>query len=244
MTPSDKRFHSLTFIIPYIRQHAWLAAGAVLALVVAAATMLGIGHALRGVIDQGLAQKNPQQLDDALVLMMGVVVVLAAATYTRYSLVTLLGEKVVAELRQCIFSKLLGLDAAFYETARMGDVLSRLSTDTTILQGVVGSSVSIALRNMLMMTGGLVLMFTQSPKLAGMIVLMVPLVVVPIIIYGKRVRAASKLSQEKLAEVNASAEETLGGIKTIQAYTSEHQAQNKFTLANTDALGAARNRIR
>jgi ATP-binding cassette subfamily B protein len=219
-------------------------AGAVAALVVAAATVLVMGVGLRTLIDQGFSSGNAGLLDRALFALLGIIVVLAIATYSRYSLVSWLGERVVADIRAKVFAHVLRLDPAFFETTRTGEVLSRITTDTTLLQVVIGSSASVAMRNVLLLAGGLVMLVVTSPKLSLMVVLFVPLVVAPIILIGRRVRALSRTSQDRVADVGAQVEESLNAARTIQAFCHEGLESDRFASRVEDAFGAAVKRIR
>ncbi len=219
-------------------------AGAVTALVIAAATVLVMGLGLRTLIDQGFSSGNAGLLDRALFALLGIIVVLAAATYGRYSLVSWLGERVVADIRARVFDHVLRLDPAFFETTRTGEVLSRITTDTTLLQVVIGSSASVAMRNLLLLAGGLVMLIVTSPKLSLMVVLFVPLVVAPIILIGRRVRALSRSSQDRVADVGAQVEESLNAARTIQAFCHEGLESSRFSARVEDAFAAAVRRIR
>jgi ATP-binding cassette subfamily B protein len=176
------------FVAPY----KLAVSGAVVALVVAAVTVLFVGFGVRLLIDQGFSEQDSGLLDRALIVLLAVVVLLALATYSRYSLVSWLGERVVADLRKQVFGHVLSLDSAFFETTRVGEVMSHITTDTTLLQVVIGSSASVAMRNFLLLFGGLVMLVVTSPKLALMVVVFVPVVVAPIILIGRRVRRLSR----------------------------------------------------
>ncbi len=195
--------------------------GAFAALIFAAGAMLAIGQALRRVVDYGFSSQSGSTLDQYFLGLMGVVV-LAAATYCRFFLVSHVGERVVADVRNDVYRHVIGLSPEFFEVTRTGEVLSRLTTDTTLIQTVVGSSASIALRNALLLLGGTAMLILTSPKLAGLTILIVPLVVLPIIIFGRRVRRLSRASQDRLADVGALAEETLNAVRTVQAFTHEN----------------------
>ncbi len=219
-------------------------AGAAAALVVAAATVLVMGVGLRTLIDQGFSSGDAGLLDRALFVLLAIIVVLAFATYSRYSLVSWLGERVVADIRAKVFAHVLRLDPAFFETTRTGEILSRITTDTTLLQVVIGSSASVAMRNVLLLAGGLVMLVVTSPKLSLMVVLFVPLVVAPIILIGRRVRALSRTSQDRIADVGAQVEESLNAARTIQAFCHEGLESDRFASRVEDAFGAAVKRIR
>lgn len=229
----------LPYLFRYRKQMLW----ALVALIVAAAAVLTIGTGLKNVVDTGFATGNPAKLNQTLLLLFLVIAVMAAATYSRFYLVSWIGERVVADLRRDLFQHLLNLSPSFFESAKSGDLTSRMSADTSLLQVVVGSSISIALRNLLLLIGGTVMLLITSPKLTGLVFLVVPLVIVPIIFFGRRVRGHSKLSQEKLSDVSAGLEETIHGIRTIQAFGQEHLQQEYFTQRVENAFMASLERI-
>jgi ATP-binding cassette, subfamily B, bacterial len=231
-------------LLPFMRPYGLQIAGAGIALIVAAGTVLAIGTVLKAVIDRGLAAGNADMLDQTLLGLIGVIVILAAATYARFSLVSWLGERVVGDLRKAVYGHMLQLSPAYYETAKSGDILARLTTDTSLLQLVIGSSISMALRNVLLLIGGIVMLAITNIKLTAMVLLVVPLVIVPIIIFGRKVRTLSRLSQDRVADINTYADETIHGIKTVQANTFETVAQEKFFARVEDAVTTAMQRIR
>jgi ATP-binding cassette subfamily B protein len=214
-------------------------AGAALSLLAAAGTTLALGRGLQLLIDQGFAEGDAALLDQAVLALFGVVVILAAAAYARFYTVTWLGERVVADVRRDVFQHVIGLSPGFFETTRTGEVLSRLTTDTTLLQVVVGTSVPIALRNLLTLVGGVALLFATSPKLTGLVFLVVPLVLVPIIIYGKRVRNLSRASQDRVADVGVYVDESLSNIRTVQAFNHEPIDRARFQERVEDAFTTA-----
>mgnify|MGYP003386686810 CR=1 FL=1 len=242
--PPKRDLRPLRMVVPYLKPYRWQIAGALLALIVAATTVLAIGAGLRLVVDQGFVTANPAMLDHSLALLFAVIVILAIATYSRFSLVSWLGERVVADLRQAVYNHLLRLSPGYFETARSGDIISRLTTDTSILQMVIGSSASVALRNSLLLVGGLAMLMITSGRLTMLVLVVVPLVVAPIIIIGRRIRRYSKISQEKIADVSAYIDETIHGIKTVQANTHEAYDIRHFSNRVEDALGSAMLRIR
>jgi ATP-binding cassette subfamily B protein len=219
-------------------------AGAIVALAAAAGTVLVMGIGLRTLVDEGFTSGDSGPLDQALFGLLGVIVVLALATYSRYSLVSWLGERVVADLRSKVFAHVLSLDPTFFETTRTGEVMSRITTDTTLLQVVIGSSASVAMRNILLLAGGLVMLAVTSPKLTLMVVLFVPVVVAPIILIGRRVRVLSRASQDRVADVGAQVEESLNAARTIQAFCHEGQESDQFTARVEDSFAVAVRRIR
>lgn len=242
--PPKRDLRPLRMVAPYLKPYRWQMVGALLALFIAATTVLAIGSGLRLVVDQGFVTANPAMLDHSLALLFAVIVILAIATYTRFSLVSWLGERVVADLRQAVYNHLLRLSPGYFETARSGDIISRLTTDTSILQMVIGSSASVALRNSLLLIGGLAMLMITSGRLTLLVLIVVPLVVAPIIIIGRRIRRYSKISQEKIADVSAYIDETIHGIKTLQANTHEAHDIRHFSARVEDAVTSAMLRIR
>ena len=217
---------------------------AALALVVAAAATLAIGQGLRVVVDRGFAAGNAGELDRGLALMLGVVVVMAAATYVRFYTVSWLGERVTADLRRKVFAHLLTLSPGFYETTRTGEVISRLTGDTTMLETVIGSSVSMAARNLLLLAGGLVMLALTSAKLTVLVLLGVPVVVLPILLFGRRVRRLSRATQDRVGEVGAYLDEAIHEIRTVQAYGHEDVDRERFAARVEAVFATARQRVR
>lgn len=217
---------------------------AMLSLLVAAGGVLLLGQGLRAVIDQGLAPADPQQLNTAMLGFIAVVLVMAIATYVRFFCVSWLGERVIADLRRKVFAHLLTLSPQFYETMRTGEAVSRLSSDTTILETVVGSSLSMALRSGVMMIGGLVLLMFTSIKLTLIVLLGVPLVMGPILIFGRKVRKLAKDAQDKLGDASAFIDESLHEIRTVQANVAEAHTQSAFNQFVEAVFSSAKARIR
>lgn len=245
--PAESRrrdLRPLRQLLPFLAPYKAAIGGALVALTVAAGTVLGLGQGLRVLVDQGFAAGNAALLDRALLVLLGVIVLMAAATYGRFYLVSWIGERVVADIRRAVYDHVLRLSPGFFETTKTGEILSRLTTDTTVLQVVVGSSVSIALRNLLLFIGGTAMLLITSPKLTGLVFLVVPLVVAPIVLFGRRVRALSRASQDKIADVGSFVEETLGAIRTVQAYTHEAIDRALFGDRVEDAFATAIRRVR
>ena len=234
----------LASIWPFLRPYMAAMAAASVALLVAATTVLALGQGLRFLVDEGFSGGSTALLDQAFFILLGVVTLLAVATYARFYLVSWIGEKVVADLRRAVFAHVLSLDLGFFETTRTGEILSRLTTDTTLLQVVIGSSVSVALRNILIFVGGATLLVITSPKLTGIVFLFVPAVVAPIVLIGRIVRRRSRNAQNEIAAVSGYAEEALGAIRTVQAFTHEMHDQANFADTVGNALTAAIARIR
>ena len=230
---------ALPFVLRYRRQ----VAGAALALVVAVAAVLAIGQAIRRVLDLGF-QHDSGFIDLYFLALLGVVAVLAAATYGRFYLVTWLGERVAADLRSAVYNHVVRLGPAFFEVTPVGNVLSRLTADTTLVQTVVGSSASVAVRNLLLFLGGSVLLAISSAKLTGLVFLVLPVVILPIVLFGRKVRRLSRDSQDRLAELSGRAGESLGAVQVVQAFGHEVEDGRRFSLASERAFGAAVARIR
>ncbi|MFM7274839.1 MAG: ABC transporter transmembrane domain-containing protein, partial [Gammaproteobacteria bacterium] len=214
----------LVFLRPYGRR----VLGASLALVFTAGVSLGLGQGLRILVDRGFATGSLEQLNIAVAIFMGLVLLLAAGTFLRFYLVSWIGERVTADIRRRVFDHVVGLHPGFFETNGAGEIQSRITADTTLLQTVVGSSVSIALRNLLILFGGVVLLFVSNPRLTGIVLLSVPAVLVPIVVFGRRVRALSRSSQDRLADAGAYLGEALGNIKTVQAFNHEDEDRRRF----------------
>lgn len=209
------------------------------ALVFTATIMLSLGQGLRILIDQGLAAQSSEMLAHSVMIFMLLVVALAAGSYTRFYWVSWLGERVITDLRRKVFDHLLSLNPGFFEENRALEIQSRLTTDTTLLQSIIGSSLSMALRNIIMMLGGLVLMFVTNTKLTLIVLFVVPLVVVPILYYGRKVRVLSRHSQDRVADVGSYVGETLSQIKTVQAYNHESVDRDRFAAVAEQAFEVA-----
>lgn len=231
---------ALRFLRPYVGQ----VIGASIALVVTATVTLSVGQGIRLLVDQGLANgATPELLEHSLIVFGGLILVLAAGTFMRFYLVSWVGEHVSADIRRAVFDHIVGLHPGYFEAHSPSEIQSRLTTDTVLLQTVIGSSVSIALRNLLMFAGGLVLMVVSNPKLSLLVVVAVPVVVLPIILFGRRVRRLSRESQDRIADVGAYVGETLRQIKTVQAFTHEPYDRLRFGARVSQALRVALRRI-
>ena len=229
-----------TFVSPYKKA----VAGALAALVFTAGVTLSLGQGLRILVDQGLATQSPAMLAQSIGLFFVLVLALAFGSFARFYLVSWIGERVVADIRKQVFNHLIDLHPGFYEENRSLEIQSRFTADTTVLQSVIGSTVSIALRNSLMLVGGLILLFVTNAKLASIILLGFPLVIVPILIYGRRVRSLSRLSQDRVAEVGSYVGESLTQIKTVQAFNHQPHDRAFFSRVAENAFQVARTRIR
>jgi ATP-binding cassette subfamily B protein len=242
--PKGRNFKYLRRTAGFLKPYAGHTTAAITALIVTSLAVLGLGQGLKDLIDGGLANSNAGALDNALIQLLVLSVIMATGTFMRFYFVSWLGERVVADLRQAVFNRVLSLHTGFFETTKTGEVLSRLTTDTTLLQSVIGSSASIALRNMLNLVGGIIMLFITNPGLTAMVLLVVPVVVVPILIFGRRVRKLSRASQDRIADVGAFAEETINAISTVQAFTHEDVDRKRFGGEVTHAFDTAIIRIR
>ncbi len=217
----------LASLWPFMKPYRLLMLGATLALVLTASMTLTLPLAVRRVVDN-FRIEDGELLDWYFLAALGIAAVLAVGTGIRYMLVTRLGERVVADIRKAVFDRVIGMSPAFYERIMTGEVLSRITTDTTLIQSVLGSSVSIALRNFLMFIGGLVLMLLTSAKLTGLVLLLIPVVVVPILVLGRRLRVISRENQDWIAASSGNAGEALGAVQTVQAFTHEDASRRQF----------------
>ena len=240
----SNRFAALPFFTAMLRPYKARVGVASLSLVIAAVAMLAVGQGLRAVIDQGFSTGNPDWLDSALAAMFGVIVVLTVATFVRFYNVSWLGERITADLRQRVFNHLLTLPPSWFEAGRTGEVISRLTSDTAQIESVVGSSLSIALRNLLMLVGGLIMLFTTSLKLTLLTLVGVPVVIVPILFYGRRVRLLGRLSQDRIADLGNRIDETVHEIRIVQAYGHEARDAAEFGRLIDESFATARRRVR
>ncbi|WP_136439497.1 ABC transporter transmembrane domain-containing protein [Pacificoceanicola onchidii] len=238
----SKRLGSLGALVPFLRPYRMLVIASLLALMATAAISLALPMAVRRVVDN-FNVTDGAILDLYFAAALGFAGLLALGTALRYALVTRLGERVVADIRKAVFDRAIGLSPAFYEKIMTGEVLSRITTDTTLIQSVIGSSVSIALRNVLLFSGGLFLMSLTSPKLTGLVLLIVPAVVVPILTLGRRLRRLSRENQDWIAVSSGNASEALTSVQTVQAYTHEARSKSAFSDVTEKSFDAARRRI-
>ena len=237
-----RRVTPLRGLLPYLRPYRRTILGVAVALIAASAFTLALPVAFRRVID-GFSAENAALINQYFAALIGVAAALAVATAARVYLVGWLGERVIADLRKAVFAHVAAMSPAFYERLMTAEVLTRLTTDTSIIQTVVGSTVSIALRNVLLLVGGTVMLMVTSPKLTAMTLLLVPLVVVPILVLGRRVRRLSRLSQDLIADSAAHAGEVLQAAQTVQAMTHEPVSIRRFGGKVEAAFDAARRRI-
>lgn len=231
---------SLLPLVPYAGRYKGRIAAAFLALTAASVATLTVPVALRGMIDHGFSAEGAGLIDRYFGVMIAVVAVLAIASACRYFLVMTLGERVVADLRRDVFAHLSHLDAHFYDSARTGELVSRLTADTTQMKSAFGSSASVALRNLFMFIGAITMMVITSPKLSALVLIAIPIIVFPLVAAGRGVRQRSRRAQDTLAEASAFAAENLGAVRTMQAFNAEHQTNARFGGAVEESYNAAR----
>lgn len=231
-------FELIRFISPYKRR----VVAALMALIFTAVVMLSVGHGVRMLIDQGFAQQSQELLGQAVQFILFVTGFLAVGTYIRFYLVSWIGERVSADIRLAVFNHVITLHPSYFETHGSGDIMSRITTDTTLLQSIIGSSFSMALRSLLMFVGALVMLFATNIKLTLIVLISVPFILVPILIYGRRVRKLSRKSQDSMSDVGSYAGEAIEHIKTVQSYTHEVQEKIAFSeeVEKTFIIGRSR----
>jgi len=237
-----RRLGSLNTLWPFVRRHVGLFSAWLVALAVSSVATLSLPVAVRQMIDHGFTSGG--QINKAFALLFLVAVVLALATAARFFFVSLLGEKVVADLRSRLYAHLITLGAGFHDRSRSGELVSRLTADSELLRSVIGSTMSVALRSSVTVVGSLVMLFVTSPHLAAWSLVGIPLAVLPIIIGARRLRNIARASQDRIADANSLASETLGAVRTVQAHAREPYERGRFNAALGDAIGAARRRIR
>ena len=234
---------SLRTLWPFVRRHRALFVAWLVALAGSSAATLSLPVAFRTMIDQGFAQGGGAAIDRAFLLLFAVAVALALATAARFFFVSLLGERVVADLRERLYSHLIALDAGFHDRNRSGELVSRLTADAELLRSVVGSSMSVALRSLVTVVGSLAMLFVTAPRLAAFALVGIPLAVLPIVVGGRRLKKISRASQDRIADANTLANETLGAIRTVQAHAREPYERDRFGTALREAVDTARRRI-
>ena len=238
------RLGALALLLPYMRPYLVRALGAGAALLMSSGLVLALGQGVRRLIDLGFASGSQSRLDNAALGMFGVVAALAAATFTRFYLISWLGERVAADLRRDVFDRVISLSPAFFETARTGDILTRLTSDISVLQALIGSAISLWLRCAILMAGALVMLLVTSPKLAALIMLIIPFVVAPLVVFGRRERRLSRAAQDRVADLGAYAEETINALRTVQAFTHEPVDRARFSAEAERSVVSALRRVR
>jgi ATP-binding cassette subfamily B protein len=239
----SRRIGALGALVPFLRPYRLLMAGALIALISTAMISLTLPLAVRRVVDS-FNSGEAALLDQYFIAALAIAGLLAVGSALRYALVTRLGERVVADIRKATFDRVISMSPVFYERIMTGEVLSRITTDTTLILSVIGSSISIALRNFLTFIGGLALMLLTSAKLAGLVLLIVPAVIIPILVLGRRLRVISRENQDWIAASSGNASESLSAVQTVQAFTHEAASRAQFAQMTESSFDAARRRIR
>lgn len=245
---SDKRaakgkIGALAPVIGFILPYRWRVLAAIIALIFTAGVTLSIGQGIRLMIDGGFASESAAALADSVEFFMILIVLLAVGTFTRYYIVSWIGERVTADMRKAVFNHIISLHPSFFESTSTGEIQSRITTDTTLIQTVVGSSVSIALRNILMFLGGVIWLFITNAKFTLILLSTVPLIILPIIFFGRRVRSLSRNTQDKIADVGSYVNESLSNIKTVHAFNHQAQDRERFGQFVEDAFSVSVVRI-
>src|SRR5262245_50801916 len=235
----SSKLRPLRILVPYAMRYRGRAAAALVALLVASTATLVVPVAVRRMIDFGFSEERIGLIDQYFGVMILIVAVLAVASASRYYLVTTLGERVVADLRAAVFAHLTALSAPFFDTAKTGELISRLTADTTQIKSAVGSSVSVALRNLVLFLGSATRMVVTSPRLSGFVLIAIPVIVLPLVAFGRAVRRRSRAAQDTLADASAYAAELIGAMRTLQAFTNERLANTRFASAVERAYSAA-----
>ncbi|HEY8269104.1 MAG TPA: ABC transporter transmembrane domain-containing protein [Xanthobacteraceae bacterium] len=238
--PRAARLRPLMTLVPFALRYRGRIAAALVALLAAAGATLTVPLAVRRMIDFGFAPEQAGYIDQYFAVLVVVAAVLACASALRYYLVTTLGERVVADLRDAVFAHILTLSSAFFDTARTGELVSRLAADTTQIKSAVGTSASIALRNVVLFVGAIAMMVVTSPRLSAMVLIAIPFIVLPLVAFGRSVRSRSRSAQDTLADASAYAAEAIGSVRTLQAFTGETAARSRFADAVERAFVAAR----
>ena len=238
------KLRPLMALAPYVARYRGQALGALVALIVASAATLAVPLAVRRMIDFGFSPEGIALINSYFAVMIAVVAVLACASAARYYLVITLGERIVADLRRDVFKHLTSLSPSFFDTAHSGELVSRLTADTTQIKSAVGASVSIALRNLVLFIGASAMMVVTSPKLSGFVLAVIPLIVLPLVAFGRRVQKLSRGAQDTLADASSYASELIGAIRTLQAFTNERLAEARFGKEVDRAYVAARSSTR
>ncbi|WP_443629273.1 ABC transporter transmembrane domain-containing protein [Candidatus Njordibacter sp. Uisw_002] len=241
--PDKKDLRLLMRLLPFITPYKKMVLGAAFALIITAGVSLALGQGIRLLIDQGFNSADPSQLNQAMMVLAVITFLMAAGTFTRFYLVSWLGERVSNDVRLAVFNHLLTLDPYYFEVNRSGEINARLTTDTTLLQSIIGSSISMALRSSLTFLGGLVMMLITNPKLALIVLSSVPLIIFPMILYGRKVRKLSRLSQDRVADIGTYAGEIVQNIKVVQSFTHEKEETKAFAQEVEKAFNVAKKRI-
>lgn len=237
-------FSSLIPIFQFIKPYKWVVFSALMALLVTAGVNLSLGQGVKFVIDHGFIAGSQEQLKQAVLVLIGLISLLAIGTFSRFYLMSWIGERVSNDIRKAVFNRIVTLHPSYFEENRSGELMSRLTTDTTLLQSIIGSSFSMALRSALMLVGGLVMLLFTNLKLTLVVVACVPLVLVPMMVFGKKVRKLASSSQDAIADISTYAGEIIQNIKVVQSYSHEQREQHAFALETEKAFAVAKSRIK
>ncbi|WP_281629396.1 ABC transporter ATP-binding protein/permease [Vibrio sp. St2] len=240
----SKNLGILLELIEFIRPYQWKVIAALVALVFTASLTLSVGQGVRLLIDEGFAQQSTQELSSAIQLILALTVMISIGTFFRFYLVSSVGERVSADIRLAVFNHVITLHPSYFETNGSGDIMSRITTDTTLLQSIIGSSFSMAMRSALMCVGAVIMLFATNIKLTLIVLASVPFILVPILFYGRRVRALSRQSQDSMADVGSYAGEAIEHIKTVQSYSHEAQERASFATEVERAFEIGRQRVK
>lgn len=240
----SKNLGILLELIKFIRPYQWKVIAALVALVFTASLTLSVGQGVRLLIDEGFAQQSTQELSNAIQLILALTVMISIGTFFRFYLVSSVGERVSADIRLAVFNHVITLHPSYFETNGSGDIMSRITTDTTLLQSIIGSSFSMAMRSALMCVGAVIMLFATNIKLTLIVLASVPFILVPILFYGRRVRALSRQSQDSMADVGSYAGEAIEHIKTVQSYSHEAQERASFATEVERAFEIGRQRVK
>ncbi|CAG23273.1 ABC transporter ATP-binding protein/permease [Photobacterium profundum] len=239
-----KKLSILFELVKFVRPYKGRVAAALVALIFTASLTLSIGHGIRILVDEGFIQQSIHDLGSAIQFILAITVLISIGTFFRFYLVSSVGERVSADIRLAVFNHVITLHPSFFETNGSGDIMSRITTDTTLLQSIIGSSFSMAMRSALMCVGAIIMLFATNIKLALIVLASVPFILVPILVYGRRVRALSRKSQDSMADVGSYAGEAIEHIKTVQSYSHEAQERESFSNEVEKAFEIGRQRVK
>jgi ATP-binding cassette, subfamily B, bacterial len=243
-TEKGKNLGILFKLVMFIRPYKGRVSAALIALIFTASLTLSVGHGVRILIDEGFAQQSIQELRSAIQFILAITVLISIGTFFRFYLVSSVGERVSADIRLAVFNHVITLHPSYFETNGSGDIMSRITTDTTLLQSIIGSSFSMAMRSALMCVGAIIMLFATNIKLTLIVLASVPFILVPILVYGRRVRALSRKSQDSMADVGSYAGEAIEHIKTVQSYSHEAQERESFSNEVEKAFEIGRQRVK
>ncbi|MEZ9068993.1 ABC transporter ATP-binding protein/permease [Vibrio atlanticus] len=242
--PEKKSLSILFELSKFIQPYKGRVIAALIALIFTASLTLSVGHGIRLLIDQGFSQQSLSDLGSAIQFIMVVVVLISIGTFFRFYLVSSVGERVSADIRLSVFNHVVTLHPSYFETNGSGDIMSRITTDTTLLQSIIGSSFSMAMRSALMCIGAIIMLFATNIKLTLIVLASVPFILIPILVYGRRVRALSRQSQDSMSDVGSYAGEAIEHIKTVQSYSREAQEKASFAIEVEKAYEIGRQRVK